>query len=321
MEDTSRNQKKGISWHTVVLFLAIGLAALSSIVKELNQVRLLTIQAGQLISAWTNALVPTASARTVVSCRYISQAQTASRGDEFRWNGRLAPGQAIEIQGTNGSVVAEPSTTGEVQVVAVKRARRSDVNTVEVRVVPHAGGVTICAVYPTEEGGMTPCEPAGGEKSNSSSRTIRNNDVSVEFSVRVPPQVGFVGRTVNGEISATGLSSNVSLKTVNGSIKISTSGYAEAVTVNGEISAKFGDANWPNALAFKTLNGGIDLDLPANLSTDVKAETLNGEINSDFPVTLIGMKDRKKLDGKIGAGGRELLLKTLNGSINLKRAM
>jgi hypothetical protein len=219
MEDTGRNQKKGISWHTVVLFLAIGLAALSSIVKELNQVRLLTIQAGQLISEWTNALVPTASARTVVSCRYISQAQTASRGDEFRWNGRLAPGQAIEIQGTNGSVVAEPSTTGEVQVVAVKRARRGDVNTVEVKVVPHAGGVTICAVYPTEEGGMTPCEPAGGEKSNSSSRTIRNNDVSVDFSVRVPPQVGFVGRTVNGEISATGLSSNVSLKTVNGILK------------------------------------------------------------------------------------------------------
>ncbi|HKE55420.1 MAG TPA: DUF4097 family beta strand repeat-containing protein [Pyrinomonadaceae bacterium] len=321
MEDTGRNQKSGISWHKVVLFLAIGLAALSSMIKELNQVRLLTIEAGQMISEWTNALVPTASARTVVSCRYISQAQTSSRSDEFRWNGRLSPGQTIEIQGTNGGVVAEPSNTGEVQVVAIKRARRGDVNTVEVRVVPHAGGVTICAVYPAEEGGMTPCDPAGSEKPNNSTRTVRNNDVSVDFSVRVPPQVGFVGRTVNGEISATGLSSNVSLKTVNGSIKISTSGYAEASTINGEISAKIGDANWPNTLAFKTLNGGIDLDLPAVLSTDVKAETLNGEINSDFPMTLSGMKDRKKLDGKIGAGGRELLLKTLNGSINLKRAM
>jgi hypothetical protein len=320
MKDAGSNQKRGTSWHTVVLFLAIALAALSSIVKDLNQVRLLTREASQLISEWTGALVPTASARTVVSCRYISPAQTTSRNDQFSWNGRLAPGQSIEIQGTNGSVVAEPSTSGEVQVVAVKRSRRSDVTTVEVRVVPHSGGVTICAVYPTEDGGMTPCEPAGVEKRSSNSR-MKNSDVSVDFSVRVPPQVGFVGRTVNGEISATGLSSNVDLKTVNGSIKISTTGYAEASTINGEISAKLGDANWPNALAFKTLNGGIDLDLPANVSTDIKAETLNGQINSDFPVTLNGLKDRKKLEGKIGAGGRELLLKTLNGSINLKRAM
>ena len=317
MKDAGRNQKKGTSWHTLVLFLAIGLTALSSIVKELNQVRLLTLQAGQLISEWTSALVPTASARTV-SCRYISQAQTSSRSDEFRWNGRLEPGQSIEIHGINGSVVAEPSTTGEVQVVAVKRSRRSDVNSVDVKVVPHSGGVTICAVYPTEDGGMTPCEPAGAEKRDSESR-MKNNDVSVDFSVRVPPQIGFVGSTVNGEISAIDLSSNVKLKTVNGSIKVSTSGYAEAATVNGEISAKLGDANWPSSLAFKTLNGGINLDLPANVSADVKAETLNGEINSDFPVTLSGMKDRKKLDGRIGVGGRELLLKTLNGSINLKR--
>jgi hypothetical protein len=320
MNDENRNQKKGSSWHKAVLFLAIGLAALSSAVQELNQLRTLTMEAGQLISEWTSALVPTASARTVVSCSYIPTPQATSRTDEFHWNGRLAPGQAIEIKGTNGSVVAEPSTSGEVQVVATKRSRRGDVNTVEIRVVPHAGGVTICAVYPTEDGGLTSCEPSGLEKPNSSSRTVRNNDVSVDFSVRVPPQVGFVGRTVNGEISATGLSSNVNLKTVNGSIKISTSGYAEASTVNGEISAKLGDANWPTALAFKTLNGGIDLDLPANVSTDVNAETLNGEINSDFPVTLTGMKDRKHLDGKIGSGGRELLLKTLNGSINLKRA-
>jgi len=62
------------------------------------------------------------------------------------------------------------------------------------------------------------------------------------------------------------------------------------------------------------------LDLPQNLSTDVEAETMNGQINSDFPINLTTLKDRRHLRGRIGAGGRELVLKTLNGSINLRLA-
>jgi DUF4097 and DUF4098 domain-containing protein YvlB len=60
------------------------------------------------------------------------------------------------------------------------------------------------------------------------------------------------------------------------------------------------------------------LDLPASVSTEVDAETLNGQINSDFPINLISFKERKHVRGRIGAGGRELMLKTLNGSINLR---
>ena len=82
-----------------------------------------------------------------------------------------------------------------------------------------------------------------------------------------------------------------------------------------------GDAQWQAPLNFKTINGAINLDLPQNLSTDVEAETMNGQINSDFPINLTTtFKDRKHLRGRIGAGGRELSIKTLNGSINLRLA-
>jgi DUF4097 and DUF4098 domain-containing protein YvlB len=131
--------------------------------------------------------------------------------------------------------------------------------------------------------------------------------------------VEFIGRTVNGEISATSLSGNVDSRTVNGSINISTSGYAQANTVNGEITAKMGSANWSDSLEFKTVNGGIDLDLPAALSTQIQADTFNGDIDSEFPVTTSGRISRKHMSGTIGGGGRELLLKTLNGSIRLRR--
>ena len=319
------NEKKS---YQVILLLAVGLAAFSSAMKELNQIQSFTIETGRLIAEWSSAIVPTASARTLVvveTCTDRPLAQRSVDSDEFRWSGIIAEGAAIEIRGINGDIVAEPTTGSDVEVVAVKKARRSDLNSVQIKVVQHPGGVTICALYPTEDGGSSnSCEPGGLDGSeqphSSGNRNIRNNDVQVDFTVRVPARVGFIGRTINGEISATSLSSNVITRTINGSIKISTNGYAEAATINGQISARLGNTNWPKSLAFTTLNGGITLDLPANLSTEVEAQTLNGSIVSDFPLNLTNLNRGKQVKGRIGAGGRELVLKTLNGRINLRIA-
>jgi DUF4097 and DUF4098 domain-containing protein YvlB len=52
----------------------------------------------------------------------------------------------------------------------------------------------------------------------------------------------------------------------------------------------------------------------------VKAATVNGDISSDFPMTVSGRISRQRLEGTIGGGGRQLSLKTVNGSITLKTA-
>jgi hypothetical protein len=316
MNNVSQDREK--KSYRVLILVVIGLVAFASAMRELNQLRQMTLDAGTMLAAWSDFVIPTANASNPVvaeSCSLTRNVTWQRSTDGFKWSGVVAQGQAIEIKGINGDVLAEPSNANEVQVVATKMARRSDVNSVELRVVPHAGGVTICAVYPNEDGEPNTCEPGEGKGRNST----RNNDVRVNFVVRVPYRVGFVGRTVNGEISATSLSGNVITRTINGSIKISTAGYAEATTINGEILARMGDANWPNALSFSTLNGGITLDLPANASAEVEAKTLNGAINSDFPLET-NNRSRKHIKGKIGIGGRSLILKTLNGSINLRIA-
>ncbi|MDQ3817204.1 MAG: DUF4097 family beta strand repeat-containing protein [Acidobacteriota bacterium] len=238
-----------------------------------------------------------------------------SNGDEFHWSGRLAQGQALEIKGINGSVRAEPSAGNEAVVTAKKTGRRSDPKDVEIRVVEHSGGVTICAVYPSDNpGNPNSCE--AGERGSSH---VRNNDVQVDFTVRVPQGVRFSPRTVNGDIETSALGGDVDAKTVNGSIKIAAVGIASAKTVNGSIEASLGNANWNGTLDFKTVNGGITLDLPSNTNAQVEADTLNGEISSDFQLTTQTRYDRRHLSGTIGAGGRELSLKTVNGSIHLRR--
>lgn len=240
--------------------------------------------------------------------------QSSNSTDEFRWSGRVANGGTVEIRGINGNISAEPGG-GEVEVTATKSARRSDPKGVEIRVVEHAGGVVICAIYPNAGGGTNTCSPDGEGHSN-----IRNNDVVVEFKVRVPRGVNFSGRTVNGNIETGALGSDVDARTVNGSISISAAGVASAKTVNGSISARLGRADWSGELDFNTVNGAITLDLPSDTNTQVTAETLNGDISTDFPMTILGRISRKHLNGTIGSGGRELSLKSVNGSIQLRRA-
>jgi DUF4097 and DUF4098 domain-containing protein YvlB len=181
--------------------------------------------------------------------------------------------------------------------------------------VRHAEGVLICAVYPNPGGEPNTCE-VGSSHSN-----VRDNDTSVNFTVRVPAGVNFNGRTVNGGVRAQDLGADVDAKTVNGNISVSTAGFARAQTVNGSVTAALGRADWPSGLEFKTVNGTIDLTLPASLSARVEAKTLNGEITSDFPLTISGAFSRRRLSGTIGSGGdRRLTLETVNGSVRIRRA-
>ncbi|HEX4602088.1 MAG TPA: DUF4097 family beta strand repeat-containing protein [Gemmatimonadales bacterium] len=240
-------------------------------------------------------------------------AATAAAQNAFHWKGTLAPGKTIEIRGVNGDVTATAGS-GQVEVSAVKSARRSDPDEVTIQVVEHADGVTICAVYPSDGRRENECLPGGGGH-----MSTHDNDVRVDFTVRVPAGVRFSGNTVNGAVEASSLASDVEAKTVNGGIRISTSGEAEATTVNGSIVAAMGRSTSSAGLEFTTVNGGITVDLPATLAANVRAATVNGDIETDFPLTVTGKFGRRSLRGTIGGGGRQLALTTVNGSIRLRK--
>lgn len=295
-------------WRNTVLIMVVALAAVTSFAAGLNNLSSFTRLPG----------APPILAKGLAANGHLAVEQPAAMqsADQFRWAGRLGQGKSIEIKNINGDISAEPAGGDELEVTATKSAKRSDSSQVEIKVVEHAGGVTICAVYPSDDPSEpNVCEPGSGK----GRMNVRNNDVKVAFKVRVPAGVNLIGRTVNGEVSARELASNLRVHTVNGSINISTSGYAQAATVNGDITASLKDANWPGSIDFKTVNGTISVDLPAGVSSKVEATTLSGDIASDFPLTMLESTSRKHLSGTIGGGGRELNLKTVNGSIRLKR--
>jgi len=233
---------------------------------------------------------------------------------DFNWSGQLGSGQTLEIKGITGDIHATASGSGAAEVHATKSARESDPNAVRIVTVPHAGGMTICAVYPDVPGK----EPNTCEVGPNSHSNTNNNDVMVRFDVRVPAGVRFVGRTVNGEVTAEGLTGDAEGHTVNGSVKVSTTGLARANTVNGSLDVTTGRADWPDGAKFSTVNGGITLHVPSFLNANLKASVMNGEIETDFPITVTGAVSRRKVEGTIGSGGQNLTLSTVNGSIRLK---
>lgn len=236
---------------------------------------------------------------------------------DFHWSGRLAAGKRLEIRGVNGSIRTMAASGDEIDVSAHKTARHSDPDEVKITVVPTDEGVTICAVYPTPRraGRENSCEPGDGWHSSTD-----NNDVTVDFTIKLPADIVFSGETVNGEIDAEGVGADAEVTTVNGSINVQATGHVEARTVNGSIRASMGRADWSSETEFTTVNGGITLTLPANLSAEVSAETVNGDLETDFPLTVTGKFGPRHMRGTIGNGGRQLKLSTVNGSIHLIKA-
>ena len=241
----------------------------------------------------------------------------AAQTPDFRWHGRLAPGKRVEVKGVNGDVRAIAATGSEVEVTAAKHARRSDPDDVKIEVIEHEGGVTICAVYPTPRRARQENSCQVGDSWHSSTE---DNDVTVDFEVRIPAGVEFGGQTVNGEMSAEGLKADVKASTVNGSVRVTTTGLAEASTVNGSVYVEMGRTDWTNELEFSTVNGGLTLVLPASLNTEIRASTVNGDLVTDYPLTITGRFGKRRMQGTIGSGGRSLNLSTVNGEIRLRKA-
>lgn len=257
---------------------------------------------------WTRGLV-------ALIALLLPAATAAAPQNEFRWTGQIAAGQTVEIRGVSGSIKAAPSASGQIELVATKQGRRSDPGEVKIETVPHAGGVTICAVYPTppDADEQNRCAPGDAARLGS-----RNNDVRVDFTIGIPKGVHLVARTVNGSIDIRELDGRVDAATVNGGVQFDTRAAGRAKTVNGSITGRLGRADWTDTLEMETVNGSITLDLPETIDADVEAKTVNGRITSDLPLTLKEMS-RRSLKGTLGNGGRRLSLGTVNGSIALRR--
>lgn len=261
-----------------------------------------------------------ATLAAVAALAPMAGAQERETDNSFKWTGGIEAGRSVFVRNLNGAVRVESASGSEVEVRAEKRWRRGDPKDVKITATrTPRGDILVCAIW---QGNDTRCDEDGysSHSNNRWSDTDRNNDVSVEFTIRLPKGVKLDASTVNGGLIIEGATAQVKARTVNGSIEAaSTSGPVSAKTVNGGIRVRTGTIG-DGPAEYETINGGITLDLPEGLNANIEMRTVNGSVTSeDFPITVQGRFDRRRISGKIGKGGPELSVSTVNGSIRLRR--
>ena len=114
---------------------------------------------------------------------------------------------------------------------------------------------------------------------------------------------------VTGEIDATLVNGKTDLRDLSGRLTIS--------AVNGTITANYRSLDNVKEIHLKSVNGAINLGLPASPNAEVNASTVNGGITTDFPLQVKGKFMGHRLNGTLGNGGTRIELSNVNGSIRL----
>ena len=207
------------------------------------------------------------------------------------------------------------------------------------------------------EGDVPPGMHRLDQPTNTIDATQENNVVRVKggfwgrlnIEIKVPKQTTLDLKTMNGSISVEGISGEMTIDAMNGHINVQdASGSVVAHSMNGRIVASLTQVSAAKVSSFSSMNGSIDVTLPADLKARLKMKTDRGEIYTDFDVkvdsatgstgsTTIAQDGARKtglpslpnlpslphldrtLYGTINGGGPEMQFITYNGRIVIRK--
>ena len=168
--------------------------------------------------------------------------------------------------------------------------------------------------------------------------TVQNGAMkNVHLTLKIPQGVKLKLHTVNnGGIDVSDITGELEISSNNGAIHLTNiSGSVVANTINGNITANFTSVDPKAPMAFSTLNGNVDITLPAGTKSNLKLRSDRGDVYTDFDVAI--EKNEPQLDhkngtsmysiklgdwinGKINGGGPEIMMKNMQGNIYLRKA-
>jgi len=245
----------------------------------------------------------------------------------------------------DGSIEIRPWDKSEVQVVVEKRGRdKQDVDLIEVKATQDGNRLEIAVTEPHNRGGFN------FEFNNHRSAKLfvslpatsdvsaRSGDGSIDIE-RVSGKLQL--RSGDGSIDGRMLSGAVNANTGDGSIKLAdikgdlnaTTGDGR-ITLNGQLTgvhARSGDGSVvievePGSAAeadwdITTGDGSITLAVPDGFGAEIDAHTGDGGIRmEDVSLSNVSGKiGRNSVRGTLGAGGKNVRVRTGDGSITLRR--
>ncbi len=214
----------------------------------------------------------------------------------------LASGGTFTLSNVNGSVQVEGWEGNAVEIRATRTAARSprDLNRVRVLVDSAPNALNVRTEYPEGDG----------------------VEVTVDYRIRVPYR-SVLSRveTVNGSIRVSGMESTGTLRSVNGNVEVvDSAGRFNARTTNGNVRVELRELSEGKPVEIVALNGSVVLALPADADAELDVRSLNGDFASDLPLLRKNAEGQREFHARLGRGGAEVRVRTVNGGIRVVEA-
>jgi len=260
---------------------------------------------------------------------------------QFRWTGTLPAGATLEVRGVIGGIRAVAAPGREISVEASKtRGHRGLPEGVGIRVFQDSGRVLICAIYPRNPGDNEADHGPARDDCELARRhlTVREqNDTRVDYVVKVPAGIHFIGETVTEDVTITGLRGAAEGYSVAGNVRLTDirGPVIDAASISGDISflqvdaprvyagTLSGDVSFTGAIQHRgeyellSWNGAIAIALPkgAGIEFEVHASSRD-DLHSSVPLVR-SVESRRRYAGKQGDGSAKMNLTSFGGDIRI----
>jgi hypothetical protein len=203
----------------------------------------------------------------------------------------------------------------------------------------------------SDDDDRTPPEAQGMHRLNSPAGLTAEEDNNVvrvstsvmggsqDLNIQVPANTSVSLHTVNGsEIEVTGLSGDINCEATNGRITLNhVSGSVVAHALNGRIVATVDHLDAGKPSSFSSLNGTINVTLPADVRANLSLKTSRGDIYMDNGFQFQQQRQNngtsgqrgdngmykvevdRTITGTLNGGGADLRMQTFNGDIYIHK--
>ena len=246
----------------------------------------------------------------------------------------------------DGSIEIRPWDKPDVQVVVEKRGRdKNAVAAIEVRAEQNGNHIEVSVTEPKHHGldfhfGNFRSAKLLISLPASSDVSAKSGDGAIDIE-RVTGRVqlrsgdgSIRGRSLGGEVNATTGDGSIKIDGVNGVLSVDTGDGSIAVggklarvharSGDGSVTIRAEPGSEPDAdWDISTGDGSVTLELPDGFDAELDAHTGDGGIRmQDVTVSNVtGTLGKNTVRGRLGAGGREVRVRTGDGSITLRRPL
>ncbi len=122
--------------------------------------------------------------------------------------------------------------------------------------------------------------------------------------------------TTSGDVNIKDYTGDINIHTVSGDLVLedgSQNDNIEAVTVSGDMHIEQED---PSDMNIRTTSGDVGIGLSEDAGFYLKINTVSGDIDNKFPIKITS-SSRRNLEGTVGSNGKEIVVSTTSGDINV----